>query len=145
MAEAEAPATPSASTPGVRERPTSPHVQVWRWHVTMLTSILHRATGSALYVGALIGAAWALSLAGGQGSYDQFTAVLGSIPGQIVLFGLTVSVFFHLAHGVRHLFWDAGEGFAPATANKTAFAAMTFAVVVTLVIWGAVLFTGADA
>ena len=126
-----------------RERPLSPHMQIWRWHITMASSILHRATGVALYVGALILAGWALALASGPVGYDRFTGLLGSTLGKLVLFGLTVSIFYHLANGVRHLFWDAGEGFTPKTASMTAAAAMTFAVVISLFVWGVAAFTGA--
>ena len=121
----------------------SPHVQVWRWHITMASSILHRATGVALYVGALIAAAWALALASGPVGYANFLGVIGSPLGKLVLFGLTFSIFYHLANGVRHLFWDAGEGLTPQTASKTAAAAITFAIVITVFIWVAAAFTGA--
>jgi succinate dehydrogenase / fumarate reductase cytochrome b subunit len=67
--------TDASRTP--REPPLSPHLQVWRWHITMATSILHRATGCALYVGALIAAAWAIALAQGPDRYAQFKALLG--------------------------------------------------------------------
>jgi succinate dehydrogenase / fumarate reductase cytochrome b subunit len=126
-----------------RERPLSPHMQVWRWHITMASSILHRATGVALYVGALILAGWALALASGPVGYDRYMGLLGSPLGKLVLFGLTVSIFYHLANGVRHLFWDAGEGFTPKTASTTAAAAMTFSVVISLFIWGVAAMTGA--
>jgi succinate dehydrogenase / fumarate reductase cytochrome b subunit len=127
----------------IRDRPLSPHMEIWRWHITMLSSILHRATGVGLYVGALIAAYWALALASGPVGYENFLALIGSPLGKLVLFGLTVSIFYHLANGVRHLFWDSGEGFTPATANLTAAAAITFAIVVSVFIWGAALFTGA--
>ena len=90
----------SDATRTIRERPTSPHLQVWRWHITMATSILHRATGVALYVGALILAAWATALASGPESYGAFMGLLASPLGRLVMFGLTFSVFFHLAKGV---------------------------------------------
>lgn len=118
-----------------RERPLSPHMTIWRWHITMASSILHRATGVALYVGALILAGWAMALASGPVGYDAYVQLLSSFLGKLVLFGLTVSIFYHLANGVRHLFWDAGEGFSPKTANMTAAAAMTFAVVISIVVW----------
>ena len=100
-----------------REPPISPHLMtgglgsplLWRWHITMWTSILHRATGIALYVGALIAAAWAISLAAGPEAYGQFKALMGSIPGKVVMFGLTLCLFYHLANGVRHLVWDTGH------------------------------------
>lgn len=123
----------------------SPHLQIWRWHITMFTSIAHRATGVALYVGALIAALWALALASGPVGYGRFLQVIGSPLGKLVLFGLTVSIFYHLANGVRHLFWDAGEGLTTETANRTAVAVITFAVVISVFIWVAALFTGAAA
>ena len=126
-----------------RERPLSPHMSIWRWHITMAGSILHRATGVALYVGALILAGWALALASGPVGYDRYVEVLGTSLGKLVLFGLTVSIFYHLANGVRHLFWDSGEGFTPKVASMTAAAAMTFAVVISVFVWVAAGFTGA--
>jgi succinate dehydrogenase / fumarate reductase cytochrome b subunit len=125
-----------------RERPLSPHMSIWRWHITMASSILHRATGVALYVGALILAGWALALASGPVGYDRYVELLGSPLGRLVLFGLTVSIFYHLANGVRHLFWDAGEGFTPKTASMTAAAAMTFAVVISVFVWGVAVWMG---
>lgn len=129
--------------PGVtRPRPTSPHLSVWRWHLTMAGSIFHRATGVALYVGALIAAAWAVSLASGPDAYGLFTGIMGSILGKLVLFGLTLSIFYHLANGVRHLVWDAGHGFQPRTATLSGVLVMTFAVVATLVVWALAAATG---
>ena len=123
------------AAPGVRERPLSPYM-IWRWHVTMAASILHRATGVALYVGILIVAGWALALASGPDAYGAYMGLLGSILGRIVLFGITISVFFHLANGMRHLAWDLGQGFEPKTANTTAVIAYVFAVVAALAAWG---------
>ena len=59
-----------------------------------------------------------------------------------MLFGLTVSIFYHLANGLRHLFWDAGEGFTPKVASMTAAAAMTFAVVISVFVWGVAAWMG---
>ncbi len=121
--------------PRLADRPLSPHVQVWRWHITMACSILHRATGVALYVGALILAGWAVSLAMGPGPYEAYKGLLGSLPGKVVLFGLTVSIFYHLAAGVRHLVWDAGHGFDPKTADLTGVAAIAFGLVASVAVW----------
>ena len=123
------------TSPGPAAQPLSPHLQVWRWHVTMLCSILHRATGIALYVGALILAGWVLSLASGPAAYEHYRLLLGSPLGKLVLFGLTVSVFYHLAAGVRHLFWDVGLGFNPKLADQTGAAAIAFGVVASIVVW----------
>jgi succinate dehydrogenase / fumarate reductase cytochrome b subunit len=126
-----------------RPRPLSPHVQIWRWHITMVCSILHRVTGLALYGGALILMAFAVSLASGPDAYATFRGVLGSLLGKIVLFLLTVSVFYHLANGVRHLVWDAGKGFQPKTADQTAFLAIGFALVAAVALWVFAAFAGA--
>lgn len=118
-------------------------MQVWRWHATMLTSILHRATGVALYVGALILTAWAVTLAAGPEAYATFKALLGSPLGKLVMFGLTASAFYHLANGVRHLFWDAGAGFDLKSANASGVAVFAFTAVATVAVWIIAGLTGA--
>lgn len=101
----------------------------------MASSIANRATGVALYVGGLIAAAWALSLASGPDAYATFKAVLGSPLGLVVMFGLTVSFFYHLANGVRHLVWDAGYGFALKTANAASVFVFAFTAAATIAVW----------
>ena len=128
-------AKPAAAGRGPADRPLSPHVQVWRWHVTMFTSIAHRATGMALYGGALIAAGWVISLAAGQEAFDAYRALLTSPLGDLVMFGMTVSLFYHLANGIRHLFWDAGKGFEPKTADMTGWAVIVFGVEAAVLIW----------
>jgi succinate dehydrogenase / fumarate reductase cytochrome b subunit len=134
-ADAQGPQAQTSAVRGPAERPTSPHLQVWRWHVTMACSILTRATGIALYVGALILAGWAVSMASGAEAYAQYKALLGSIPGKIVLFGLTVSIFYHLAAGVRHLVWDTGHGFQPKTADMTGMMSIAFGLAAAIAVW----------
>jgi succinate dehydrogenase / fumarate reductase cytochrome b subunit len=126
---------PNAS--GARERPLSPHVQVWRWHVTMATSIMHRVSGVGLYVGALIFAGWAIALARGPEVYADYKALLASIPGQVVLFLLTAGIFYHLANGIRHLVWDAGRGLNVRSANASAWFVLAFTAGATLALWAA--------
>ncbi|WP_411289234.1 succinate dehydrogenase, cytochrome b556 subunit [Phenylobacterium sp.] len=128
---------------GLRERPKSPHLTVWRWHITMLTSILHRATGAALYGGALIVAGWAIALASGPEAYGQYKALLGSPLGKLVMFGMTVAVFYHLANGVRHIVWDAGHGLDLRSANASSIAVFAFTAAATLAIWLIAGMTGA--
>ena len=135
------------AAPGLRPRPISPQIQlnggIWRWHLTMFASILHRATGLGLFVGALVLMAWAMSLASGPDGYAVFTGLAGSILGKLVLIGLTLCAFYHLANGIRHLAWDAGYGFKPKTATSTAWLVICFAVVATALFWGFLLMTGA--
>jgi len=124
-----------AQSRGPQDRPMSPHIQVWRWHVTMAASILHRATGLALYVGILVVAGWVIALAAGASAFDHYGALLASPLGLLVLFGLTVAFLYHLANGVRHLFWDSGKGFEPKTADMTGWAVIVFGVVAAVLIW----------
>ena len=110
-------------------------MQVWRWHITMACSILTRATGVALYVGALVLAAWAVSLASGPDAYAQFRGLIGSLPGKVVLFGLTVSLFYHLAAGVRHLVWDTGRLMQPRSADMACAASLAFGGAAAVAVW----------
>jgi len=115
--------------------PLSPHMQIWRWHVTMAASIFTRATGVALYGGALIVTGWLASLMLGPDAYACYVGLLGSPLGKLVMFGLTISIFYHLAAGIRHLVFDMGAGFDPRTANMTAVGAFAFSIVASLVVW----------
>jgi succinate dehydrogenase / fumarate reductase, cytochrome b subunit len=126
-----------------RERPLSPHLTVWRWHITMAASILNRVTGVGLYLGALIVAAWAISLASGPEAYAQFMDLMGSFLGKVVLFGMTVSFFYHLASGLRHTLWDLGHGLTLKSANALSVASFAFAIAATIAVWGIAAMTGA--
>jgi succinate dehydrogenase / fumarate reductase cytochrome b subunit len=128
--------------PNGRVRPLSPHLQIWRWHVTMLASILVRVSGVALSVGALFVAAWLAALAFGPDAYATFTGWMGSPLGLLAWFGLTAALAYHFAGGVRHLIWDAGEGLTPKSANLLSTASIVFAVVVTLAFWAGLFMTG---
>ena len=121
----------------------SPHLQVWRWHVTMLTSILHRVTGVGLYLGGLIAAAWAIALASGPEPYAIFKDLLGSPLGKFVMFGMSASVFYHLGNGIRHLIWDLGYGLDKDDANSSAFVVFGFAIAATIAVWVIAYMTGA--
>jgi len=121
----------------------SPHLQVWRWHVTMATSILHRVTGCGLYLGGLIVAAWAISLAAGPEAYTTFKALLGSPLGKLVMFGMSLSLFYHLGNGIRHLVWDFGHGLDIKSANSSAWAVFGFTLAATLATWAIAFQIGA--
>lgn len=130
------------ATQGPRPRPVSPNIQfdggVWRWHLTMAASILHRVTGVGLYIGALVMLVWALALASGPDAYSAFTTLANSWFGKVGLFLLTLCVFYHLGNGVRHLAWDSGFGFQPQTATRTAGIVIAFAVLATLALWAVI-------
>jgi len=102
-------------------RPLSPHLTIWRWQVTMLSSIMHRATGMALSAGAIVLAWWLVSISNGPEGYDSFMVYAAMPLGVIVLFGFTWSFAFHFFNGIRHLAWDLGYGFDKYLATKTGF------------------------
>lgn len=117
------------------ERPLSPHLQIYRFTITMTMSILHRITGAALYFGTAILAWWLIAAATGPSAYDAFMQCAGSIFGQLVLFGYTWALVHHLFSGIRYLFWDAIIGFDNRTADAMSWAALILGFVVTLAIW----------
>jgi succinate dehydrogenase / fumarate reductase cytochrome b subunit len=123
-------------------RPLSPHLQVWRWHVTMLGSILHRASGVALYAGAVAVVAWLAALSLGEDAYACFLAVSASPVGLLVWFGLSAAAFYHLASGLRHLVWDLGAGLNPKTANLLTHLSLWFGVLATIGLWAALFASG---
>lgn len=103
-------------------RPLSPHLQIYRWQITMLLSILHRASGVVLSLGAVFLVYWLVALSHGGEQYGSVQGLLSSWPGQIALFGWTLALFYHLCNGIRHLFWDAGAGFEMTTVRRSGWA-----------------------
>jgi succinate dehydrogenase / fumarate reductase cytochrome b subunit len=116
-------------------RPLSPHLQVYRWQLTSVLSILHRATGIALSVGALYLAAWVIYAAGSSRGYAVFQEFNGSIVGRILLGGWLFSAFYHLCNGIRHLFWDAGYGFELKDAYRSGWIVVAVSLVATVLSW----------
>ena len=132
----------SVVQPNGRARPLSPHLQIWRWHVTMAASILNRITGGALSVGAVLVFVWLLALASGPEAYATFTAWMGSPLGLLVWFGMTVALCLHLTGGVRHLIWDAARGLSPKSADALSWASMIGGVVIAVAFWAFLFASG---
>ena len=120
-------------------RPLSPHLSIYRWPITMVLSILHRATGIAMSIGLIVFAAWLLNAAQGPESYQYFRALMSGLVGQVLLIGWTFAFFLHLGNGVRHLFWDTGRGLEKEQANASAWFVIVFAAGLTAAFWVAVL------
>jgi len=93
-----------------QQRPLSPHLQIYRPQLTSVLSIMHRLTGILLSLGLLLLVYWLYVLAEGEASYQIFHTFLMSRPGLLTLFLLNWALFYHLANGLRHLFWDLGLG-----------------------------------
>ena len=117
------------------ERPLSPHLQIYRWYFTMALSIAHRITGVGLALGLVLFTWWLLALASGPEAFATVHAVLASWFGVLVLFLYTLTLFYHLGNGIRHLVWDFGYGFDPQVARASGAAVLAFAGAMTVLIW----------
>ena len=118
-----------------RERPLSPHLQVYRWQVQMVTSILHRATGVILAVGSLLVVWGLLSLAAGPDAWAGFNATARSGLGFLVLFGWSWALSYHLINGIRHLVQDAGYAYKVDDFVRNSWFSVVGSLVVTALIW----------
>jgi succinate dehydrogenase / fumarate reductase, cytochrome b subunit len=119
----------------ISKRPTSPHLQIYRWQIGNTLSILHRITGSVLALGLIALSYWLVSIAGGPQSYAGAARVFGSPIGIFFLIGWSFAFYFHLLNGVRHLFWDAGRGFERTQRHASGWFAAAGSVLLTLGTW----------
>ena len=99
--------------------PLSPHIQIYRWHVSSLVSISHRVTGIVNIVAITIICAWAMSLLLGEETYELTKIFLQSIFGKFIILGLTWSFSFQILSEIRHLIMDLGYGFDLKTTKIT--------------------------
>lgn len=116
------------------DRPLSPFM-TYRWTLTMAMSIVHRATGIALYVGTLLMAWWLIATASGPGAYANIQAFTSSWIGRVVVFGYTWALLHHMLGGIRHLIWDLGYGFGPSEREWLTRAALIGSITLTIVVW----------
>jgi succinate dehydrogenase / fumarate reductase cytochrome b subunit len=116
-------------------RPLSPHLQVYRWPISMAMSIVHRVTGVALGVGTLLLTWWLVAAAGSDDAFDRAQWFMGSALGLLLLFGWSIALIFHFFSGIRHLVWDAGLGFEPAIYHKTGWGVLIASGICTLLVW----------
>lgn len=112
-------------------RPLSPHLQIYRWQISSILSILHRASGAVLGMSTLLGAWWLIVLASGPDAYATLHGFFSSLGGKIVLVAVTWALFYHLCNGIRHLVWDAGFGFDLGTMARTGWAVIVSSVALT--------------
>jgi succinate dehydrogenase / fumarate reductase, cytochrome b subunit len=125
---------------GMRNRPLSPHLSIWRWGPHMLVSILHRITGGALTVAGLgLLTWWLAAIAGGDEAYADFTSAATHPVGLLVLAGLSWAFFQHTLSGVRHLVMDSGAGFEIERNKRGAIATVVGALLLTAALWAYLL------
>ncbi len=118
-------------------RPLSPHLQVYRWPLSMALSIAHRVSGVGLGAGTLLLTGWLVAAATSDTGFERFQWFLGSVFGMLLLFGWTVALVFHLMSGMRHLWMDLGQGFDGKDYENSGRAVLGCTVVLTVLIWAA--------
>jgi len=118
-----------------RQRPVSPHLQIYRLPMAAVLSITHRITGIALALGALLMVLLLIAAASGSQVYTAVYPLTAHWLGQIVLFAFTLALYYHLCAGIRHLFWDAGYGYELATVRRTSWLVLGSAGALTVLTW----------
>ncbi len=124
-------------------RPLSPHLQVYKPQITSVMSILHRITGVALIVGTVPLVLWLWGLAYDAEMLSCIKNFLGAWYGVVLMIGWTVAFYYHLANGLRHMYWDTGRGFSMSSVNFTGMLTIVFVLVATGVTWMVLLQEGA--
>lgn len=125
----------TATSPIRRERPLSPHLQVYRPQITTVMSIVHRATGVGLSLGAVVLVIWLAALASGGDAFYAVSSCLDSWFGRILLMGWCWALYYHLCNGIRHLVWDTGRGMDIPSVYRSGYLALAASTVLTVLTW----------
>lgn len=121
-------------------RPLSPHLQIYRLPLPAILSITHRMTGVILSTGTLLLAAWMVALAQGPESFAMAMMLVGHPLGQLVLFGYSAALFYHMCNGIRHLNWDRGAGLEIESVYRSGKLVIAGAIILTAALWAVVYF-----
>ena len=121
-------------------RPLSPHLQIYRLPLPAILSITHRMTGVILSTGTLLLAAWMVALAQGPESFAIAMMIVSHPLGQLVLFGYSAALFYHMCNGIRHLNWDRGAGLEIESVYRSGKFVIGAAVILTAALWSLVYF-----
>ena len=115
--------------------PLSPHLQIYRWHISSLLSITHRIAGVINLLALILIFFWLTALSFGENSYELFLLIINSFFGKFILIGFSWSMSFHLLSGIRHLAWDLGYGFEIKTANISGIIVIISSLIFTVIFW----------
>jgi succinate dehydrogenase / fumarate reductase cytochrome b subunit len=115
--------------------PLSPHLQIYRWHISSLLSIAHRISGVINLLALILIFFWLLFLSLGESNYELFLLIINSFVGKFILIGFVWSMSFHLLSGIRHLAWDLGYGFEIKTANISGIIVIISSLFLTILFW----------
>ena len=115
--------------------PLSPHLQIYRWHISSLVSISHRITGIINFVAFVLICLWTSMLLLGEANYDSIEFLLNSIIGKFIILGLTWSFSFQILSEIRHLIMDMGYGFELKTTRITGLLVIFGSIFLTIIIF----------
>ena len=115
--------------------PLSPHLQIYRWHISSLLSIAHRISGVINLFALILIFFWLIFLSFGESNYESFLLIINSFFGKFILIGFTWSMSYHLLSGIRHFFWDLGYGYEIKTANISGVVAIVGSLILTIIFW----------
>ena len=115
--------------------PLSPHLQIYRWHISSLLSITHRISGVINLLSLILIFFWLIILSLGENNYELFLILINSFLGKFILIGFSWSMCFHILSGIRHLIWDFGHGFEIRTANVSGIIVIILSLFFTTVFW----------
>ena len=117
------------------QNPLSPHLQIYRWHISSLLSIAHRISGVINLLALILIFFWLIALILGEDNYESFLLTINSFFGKFILIGFVWSMCFHILSGIRHLVWDLGYGFEIKTANISGIIVIISSLVLTIRFW----------
>lgn len=118
-----------------KNRPLSPHLQVYKWQLSSLLSITHRLTSIINIAAISLICFWIISLYLGENYYKYFQILSSSMVGKFILIGFTWSFCYHLLNGLRHLSWDFGYGYEIKIANFSGLLVVIVSFLLTTALW----------
>ena len=117
------------------KNPLSPHIQIYRWHISSLVSISHRITGIINIVAITLICIWSSLLILGDSNYNLINFLLNSIFGKFIALGIVWSFSFQILSEIRHLIMDMGFGFELQTTRITGLAVIFGSIILTILIY----------
>ena len=115
--------------------PLSPHIQIYRWHISSLVSISHRITGIINIVVVTLICLWVSLLLLGESKYEEINLLLNSLVGKFIILSITWSFSFQLLSEIRHLIMDLGYGFELKTTKITGLIVIIGSIILTVVFY----------
>ena len=115
--------------------PLSPHIQIYRWHISSLVSICHRITGIINIIVITLICIWATLLLFGESNYETINSFLNSFIGKFIILGITWSFSFQVLSEIRHLIMDLGYGFELKTTKITGLIVIFASIFLTIIFY----------